>query len=436
MGTTMKLSGNSSGSSPSGHVDHDAVNSANLVDLVLRCVSRSEVLEEWAIGHTVITREYVSGTRGLSRWSGVSDRIVRNIVGPTGALSEFKFLWTTTRGTSSAIADERDSMELRYSSNTRTDYRSTSLKDPSPSLGQGALGPLALKEKEAEKLIKDNAVVSARISERGQNVLVKALMTLSTLTEMTSLTEPGRILKVLDPGLDIWSEVEEGNEVRTAVPPLGRRAWSLAVMCGLEDVVLSVSDIEELTGLSKRGVQALLARMTKADPVLVQKVRKGRSFEYAICWASRFRSSGDYWGICYYDDEIRKARASKDRAVQATSARRGTPAGWIAYKLSTASPKRDEYLATHSLPADADGAWRALVEAGDELELYAYLKAQEAEAGPVPSTPEVLVEEAKGSAISTSLLGQPAQESLESPKRIDPEVLAAMRARICASTYA
>lgn len=65
----------------------------------------------------------------------------------------------------------------------------------------------------------------------------------------------------------------------------------------------------------------------------------------------------------------------------------------------------------------------ALVEAGDEMELFAYLKTQEAEAGPVPSTPEALVEMAPER--------RPAQESLETAV-VDPEVLAAMRKRIIA----
>ncbi|MFE4991397.1 hypothetical protein ACFRH4_08605 [Streptomyces mirabilis] len=401
----------------------------------MRTAGRSEVLTEKALAWTAISRPYISGTRGFARWSALTIRSVREITGPTGGLSEFKFLWTTTRGTSSAVAEERDSMELRYSSNTRTQGRSTSCKDFKPSLGQDALGPLALKEKEVEKLIKDNAPLSARISPRAKEVLVKGLMTLSELDEISTMGK-GRTLLMLDPGLDLWAEVEESNEVQTAVKPLGRRAWSLAVLCGLEDVTLSVADVEALTGLSKRGAQALLKRMAEALPTLVWKVRQGRTISYEIKWASCFLSDGDYWDTCYTDDGIRKARASRDHAVQVTSARRGTPAGYIAYLHSTANPKRSEYLAAHALPPDADGAWRALVEAGDELALYEHLKAQEAEAGPVPSTPEALVEEAKGSTSGTPLLGQPAQESLEAPQRIDPEVLAAMRARICARTYA
>jgi hypothetical protein len=428
----MKQSPNSSGRDVSGRTDlqesRERVNPAYLVDLAVRSVGRSEVLIEKAVSWTAITRQYVSGTRGFARWTGTTDKVVREITGPTGEPSVFKFLWTTTRGVSSAIADERDSMELRYSSNTRTQNRSTSLKYSQPS----GPGVLALEEKEVLEMIKSNAVLSARIGDRAKEVLVNGVKTLATLDELSTLTETGQVLVMLDPGLDIWAEVEEGSEVRTAVPPLGRRAWSLAVLCGLEDVVLSVSDIEELTGLSKRGVQALLKRMAEADPVLVQKVRKGRSFEYSICWASRFRASGDYWDDCFDRDEIRRARAAKDRKVQETSARRGTPAGYLAYRLSTASPKRDEYLAANPLPADADEAWRALVEVGDEMALYEHLRAQEAEAGPVPSTPGVLLEPKEAYSVRTPQ-PRPAQDSLEAAV-VSQEKLAEMRKRIIAGS--
>ncbi|WP_328981744.1 hypothetical protein OG258_19820 [Streptomyces mirabilis] len=403
--------------------------------MATRSVGRSEVSIELALSWTTETRPYVSATRGLGRWAGMHDQAVREAVAQDGQVSQYGFIWTRTRGRSSATVEEREDMEIRFRSNTRTGHRSTSPKNLSTPLGQGALGDLALKEG-GKELLEGNAVTSARIGERAQEVLAKGMETLSKLTELNRATGYGQILTMLDPGLDLWAEIHGETPKNVAVEPLGRRAWHLALLCGLEDAVLSVADIEALLGLSKRGAQALLARMAKANPLLVEKVRQGRNFAYEIRWAQCYRRDGDWYVDACDRDEIRRARAAKDRVIQETSARRGTGAGYIAYLHGTANPKRAEYLAAHPLPEDADGAWRALVEAGDELELYAYLKAQEAEAGPVPSTPKVLVEEAKGSAISTPLLGQPAQESLEAPKRIDPEVLAAMRARICASTYA
>ncbi|MET7347436.1 hypothetical protein [Streptomyces mirabilis] len=406
--------------------------------MATRSVGRSEVLIELALGWTVTTRPYISGTRGLARWALTTDKVVRGTVGQNGSTSEYGFLWTKTRGVASPTAEEREQMVIRYSSNTRTLNRSTSLKYFSPSLGQdalGALGDLALKEGE-EKGSKSNAVKSARIGERAQEALVKGLETLSELDEISTMGK-GQTLLMLDPGLDIWAEVQ-GDEHQVAVPPLGRRVWHLAVLTGLNDVTLSVSDIEGLLGLSKRGVQVLLARMEKANLLLVRKVRQGRTFLYEIRFASVLRAGGDDWDNCYDRATIRKARAAKDRVIQETSARRGTGAGYIAYLHSTANPKRSEYLEANPLPEDADGAWKALVEAGDEMALFEHLRAQEAEAGPVPSTPEALVTPFEGAAKKETVERQPAQESLEVAVA-DPELsakVAELRKRIVAGSYA
>ncbi|MET9510784.1 hypothetical protein ABZX62_20380 [Streptomyces flavidovirens] len=394
------------------------MNTEHLVEMATRSVGCSEALMELALAWTITTRPYISGTRGLARWAGLTSRMVRETVGPTGGHSDSKLLWTRTRGVSSPTAEEREQMEIRFHSNTRTQGRSTSPKYfQAP---EAPMGDLALKEGRKE-LLEGNAPLSARISDRAQEVLVQGVKTLSRLTELNRTNELGQILTALDPGVDLWAEIDGEKPRSVALEPLGRRAWHLAVLCGLEDVVLSVADVEVLTGLSKRGAQALLTRMGKANALLVVKVRQGRSTAYEIRWASNYRMGGDWYEDVSLRDEIRKARAARDREVQATSARRGTPAGYLAYRLSTASPKRDEYLAANPLPEDADAGWAALVEAGDELEMYAHLRAQEAEAGPVPRTPKALVE--KGPE------WRPAQESLKAAV-VDPEVLAAMRKRI------
>ncbi|MFG2380589.1 hypothetical protein [Streptomyces avermitilis] len=429
----MKLFSNSSGRDASGRTDLPS----RLVEMATRSVGRSETVMELGLAWTVETRPYVSATRGLARWFGTTDKVVRETVGQNGSTSKYGFLWTKTRGVASPTAEEREQMVIRYSSNARTLDRSTSLKYFSPSPGQegvGPLGDLALKEGK-EKGSKSNAVKSARISERAQEALVKGLETLSELDEISTMGK-GQTLLMLDPGLDIWAEVQ-GDEHRVAVPPLGRRSWHLAVLTGLNDVTLSVLDIEGLLGLSKRGVQVLLARMEKANPVLVQKVRQGRTFLYEIRFASVLRAGGDYWDDAYDRDNIRKARAAKDRAVQEVSARRGTGPGYIAYLLSTANPKRAEYLEANPLPADADPAWVALVQEGDELALYAHLRQQEAEAGPVPSSPEFLPTPVKTQVAEVATPGKPrpAQESSESAE-VSPELLAEMRQRISARTYA
>ncbi|KUN52217.1 hypothetical protein AQJ43_23615 [Streptomyces avermitilis] len=411
------------------------MNSLHLVEMAARSVGRSETLIEHLLSWQIETRPFLSGTRGLARWTNLSDKTVRATVGPEGGLSEFKFLWTRTRGSSSALAEERDSMEVRFRSNSGGDYRSTSPKDLQAPGGPlaGGLGDLDKKQGK-EGAWWGNAVVTAAISERAQEVLANGLKTLSELDTMKGMEQKARTLRALDASLDVWSEVQGPDAPEFA---LGRQAWKLAVLCGLRDVTLSTDDIAGLLGLAPKSVRDLLARMTKAIPGLVRKVRQGRSFVYEIAWAQVFdEAMGDMYDERVSRHDIRNRRAAQDKALQATAARRGTGAGYLAYRLSMANPKRAEYLERNPLPEGADGAWRALVEAGDELALYEHLRAQEAEAGPVPSTPAVLVEEAKEVTSLNPLLGQPAQESLEAPQRIDPEVLAAMRARICASTYA
>ncbi|WP_327131988.1 hypothetical protein OG311_13435 [Streptomyces sp. NBC_01343] len=397
--------------------------------MAVRSVGHSEALVELALAWTVATRPYVSGTRGLGRWAGLTSRMVRETVGPEGGYSEFKLLWTRTRGASSSMVEEREQMEIRFHANTRTQGRSTSPKDlPARLSPLGDQGDLVLK-KELEKMREGNAPLSARIPERAQEILVNGMKTLSRLTKLSRTDELGQILTALDPGLDLWAETETDRPARVALEPLGRRAWHLAVLCGLEDVVLSVADIEALTGLSKRGAQALLKRMDAANPLLIVKVRQGRLIAYGIRWASNYRMAGDWYEDASLRDEIRKARATRDREVQAASARRGTPAGYLAYRLSTASPKRDAYLEANPLPADADPAWRDLVEAGDEMAMYDHLKSQEAEAGSVPSTPKVLVAQV----VEADKVRRPARESLVA-EVVTPELLVEMRKRVIAGS--
>ncbi|MFD9920629.1 hypothetical protein ACFWXR_14240 [[Kitasatospora] papulosa] len=415
---------NSSGRDATGRTDlpasQDSVNPAHLVEIAQRAVGHSESLVEQVMAWQIVTRPYLDGTRGLARWSSLSDKTVRETAGPEGGLSEFKFFWTRTRGTASPTMEDREEMRLRFHSNCGGDYRSTSPK--TIQAPEGPLGDLALEEK-LKKLMEGNAVVTAAISEKAQEVLVSGLETLSSLDTMKGLTQEARTLRALDASLDVWSEVQGPDAPEFA---LGRQAWKLAILSGLRDVTLSSGDIAGLLGLAPKSVRDLLARMTKAITGLVRKVRQGRSFVYEVRWAQVFDEMGDLYDERVTRHEVRNRRAAKDRAVQEASARRGTPAGFLAYRLSSAFPKRDEYLAANPLPQDADEAWRALVAAGDELAMYEHLRKQEAEAGPVPSTPAVLVKEAPER--------RPAQESPESTV-VPPELLVEMRRRIIADSY-
>jgi hypothetical protein len=378
---------------------------------------------------TTITRPYVSGTRGFARWSGNTTRSVREVTGPDGQTSKSGFLWTATRGTASALADERDSMELTYS-DSRTQGRSTSYNLSLPRRGQEealALEALALKNSSS-----GNAPLSARIPERAQRVLDEGLKVLDKLNDMNGTTASGKILTMLDPGLDVWAEIEGEKPAYVAYEPLGRRAWSLAVFCGIQNVVLAVEDIESITGLSKRGVQVSLKRMTEANPLLVRKVRQGRSFLYEIAWFDVLHPAGEYFEQAVARDEIRRKRAAKDAVVQETSARRGTGPGYLAFLHSSANAKREQYLADNPLPDNCLPEWRELVERGDETELYEYLRAREEAA---PSSPEgldaLMATEAPESPLSAFVRKQAeARKTQPATKDSDLTKLTAMRQRI------
>ncbi|MFJ3665042.1 hypothetical protein ACIPSE_01160 [Streptomyces sp. NPDC090106] len=415
---------------------HRPVKAAHLVDLAQRSVGRPDALCEMALAETVITRPYVSGTRGFARWSGITNASVREITGPDGKTSKAGFLWTVTRGVSSAIAEERDSMELVYS-DTRTEKRSTSCNPSTPSSPEGQEGPAVLDKilKEGE-VSRGNALLSARIPERAQKALGRGLEVLAELNDSNwASTASGKTLRMLDPGLDLWSEYEGERPTYVAYKSLGRRAWSLAFLCGLQNVTLAVEDIEAITGLSKRGAQALLKRLAEV-PYLVTKTREGRSFVYGIAWFDVVHMSGNEFDPALDRDEVRRHRASKDMVVQKLAAQRGTPAGYLAFRLSTASAKREQYLADNPLPDNCSAEWRELVERGGEEELYAYLKAREETA---PADPGGLVEQMQAEAPEdplTAFVRQQAEARRAEPATkdsvVDQNKLAAMRARITA----
>jgi hypothetical protein len=404
----------------------EKINSAHLVEMALRSVGRSEVLAELLLAFQVTCRPYLCGTRGLARWTGMWDHAVREAVGPDGGLSSSKLLWTRTRGASSPVAEEREDMEIRFHSNTRITHRSTSPKfSTSPDL------ELSKKEKK-EGSWWGNAVMSARIGEGAQQALDQGVKTLTLLDSVKGMSWEARTLRALSPALDVWSEVRGPDAPDFA---LGRRAWHLALLCGLRDVTLSVADVQDLTGLTKRGSQDVLARMTQAIPMLVRKIRQGRSFVYEIAWTQVFDETGEYWDDRVGRTRVLARRTEQDRKVQETSARRGTAAGFLAYRLSSANPKRDEYLAANPLPEDADPVWVALIEEGDELRLGEYLLAKEVEAGPVPPSPEALsapveAQPAEAAPMDPAARQDPLSGGLEGSDEEQQRKLSAMRARV------
>ncbi|WP_326755120.1 hypothetical protein OH738_10675 [Streptomyces hirsutus] len=394
----------------------EKVSGHHLNEIRERLLLEPRALNEATIAWALEIHPFLSATRGIARWTGAHKETVQQIAGPTGGTSDFKFLYTASRGRSSVIEEEREDMQLRFNSlagrswtplgpSGYRHYAAQYLSEvPIPS---GAWAERILEEKDSQR---SNGREIAGIREELVNDLVKTSEEFEKL-EGWDLDWSRTLLRILDPADDQWAE--EGDYA------WGKQAWRLAVLFGARDIFVTAKDLEALLGLKERQVRNLLNRWTEGLALAVEE-KVGRTKIYTLMFHSILHPDG----MAYLGYTGRKNRMfaamQRDTKERATAARRGTPEGAIAWKA--ANPRtRQAFL--DDLPEDADPVWRELVERGGELEMHDHLVAQAKEAGPVPSTPEVLVEEAAV---------QPAQESMEAPKPIDPEVLAAMRYRISA----
>ncbi|MEU5030197.1 hypothetical protein [Streptomyces milbemycinicus] len=412
----MKYDGNPSDRDVSGRTDlqefSEKVSGRHLNEIRERLLLEPKARREATIAWSIKIHPFLSATRGIARWTNQHKETVQQIAGPTGGLSDFKFLYTATRGHSSVIEEEREGMELRFNSLAGRSwsplgadgYRQGSAQYlsevPIPST------PWTLKILEDGKIQKGNGRILAGIGD----MLVEDLILASEeIKKLEDWGTPGswshNLLTLLDPANDSWTDEK-----------LGSYAWHLAVLFAGQDILVTSKDLQHLLGIKERMVRYLVAQWEKQSFVVTEKV--GRTKVYTLLFHSVLHPDGSMYDGHLGDKTKLYAAMGRDQQERATAARRGTPEGAIAWKA--ANPRtRQAFLET--LPEDADAVWRELVERGDEMEMYEHLMAQVKEVGSVPSTPEVLVDEAAV---------QPAQESLEVPKPIDREVLAEMRARI------
>jgi hypothetical protein len=388
-------------------------------------------LPEATIAWALETHDFLSGTRGISRWADLHKETVQQIAGPTGGTSEFKFLYTATRGRSSVIEEEREDMVLRFNSLAGrswtplgpSGYRSFAaqylskyfipsgswtlriLEDGEPQRGNGrkttGIGESPL----------DNA-------ERLEEQLLLAQEKISSLTDWGMVRgDSWTLLTILDPANDSWTDEQ-----------YGKHAWRLAVLFAGQDVVLTQKDVMALTGLAESPVRRLLKKWKEAYLVTEEKV--GRSKHFFFGFYSVLNPNGRMYDGHLGDKTKLYAAMARDQKERATAARRGTPEGAIAWKA--ANPRtRQAFL--DELPEDAAQEWRELVEQGDELAMYEYLIEQAKEAGPVPDSPAALVQMAPQKPVAAPVVAVPRQREHE-PVPVDPEVLAAMRARISKQT--
>ncbi|MEU6181187.1 hypothetical protein [Streptomyces coeruleorubidus] len=413
----MKQSLNSSGQIPPGRTDlqesSERVSGRHLNEIRERLLLQPEARREATIAWALETHSFLSGTRGIGRWCHMHKETVQQIAGPTGGTSDFKFLYTATRGRSSVIEEEREDLELRFNSLAgRTwsplgpsGYRQSSAQYlsevPMPS------GGWTLKVLEEGKIQKGNGRIVAGIGEGLIEDLVLASEEIGKLKDWgTPRSWSYNLLTLLDPANDCWTEEK-----------LGKAAWHLAVLFAGQDILVTAKDLQYLLGLKERMVRYLLAHWEEQGFLVMEKV--GRTKVYTLLFHSVLSPEG-----CMYDGHLGDktklyAAMGRDAKERATAARRGTPEGAIAWRA--ANPRtRQAFL--DELPEDADPVWRELVERGDEVEMYEHLVVQAEEAGSAPSTPAALVE-VKGRTSGSPLQTQPARE-------VDPEALTAMKIRL------
>jgi hypothetical protein len=107
----------------------------------------------------------------------------------------------------------------------------------------------------------------------------------------------------LDPSLDSWAPY--GRDTPTRV---GHRGWALALVLGLQDCELTLSQVQTLTGLSERQNRALVGHLETAG--LASRVRRGRETHVVFLLDSVLVNP---YAMSYDPDADRAERARKKR---------------------------------------------------------------------------------------------------------------------------
>lgn len=368
----------------------EKVNGAHLNEIRQRLLADPAALNEAVIAWSVeIHGSFLSGTRGIARWTGTHKETVQDLAGPEGGISEHEFLYTATRGRSSVIPEEREDMVLRFNSlagrswSWESDgYRQFAAQSFSRTLiPSSPWSEMILRD---GKVQRENGRETAGIGEQLLEDLVGAEEFVSRVKEWGATRSWSHdLLNVTDPADDLWAE--DGK----TYGGLGRHAWRLAVLFALQDIQVTSMDLQALTGLKERGVRDLLAKWKESPLGFVVEEKVGRTKVFSLLFRSTLHPDGNlYSGVSGNKTRMLRAQAL-DARERETAARRGTGPGWIAWKLSRKNLKRDQHLADMPLGPDPDPAWVALVEEGDELRMHEYLVEQEAGIH-VPASPEAL----------------------------------------------
>lgn len=295
--------------------------------------------------------------------------------------------------------------------------------------------------------------------------------------QMTSLPEAPWIeayADLLDPSNDLWRNRPYANQ-----KPLGDAGWALALVWGFQPVQVPLEVIQAVLGKSAQQTQRIVDKLGFART-------KGRGAVVTVDLS--FYVSEACEGGRAYEKGIRAGlKLTAAHRKRQEVGRRGTRHGYAAYRVhqhrelvaqtiedpewrgkvleypeERLAKALEAWVAQHDgeLPQWALAVFGALRAHKDRLAASAIFsdaiteaeteehkrdlarhKARLVDAKPadyiemwlepanVPDTPEALAQKAKEGTSRSPLQTQPARE-------VDPEVLAAMRARICASTYA
>ncbi|MFC4609753.1 hypothetical protein ACFO9E_18310 [Streptomyces maoxianensis] len=386
MGTTLKYSENSSGSSPSGHVDLDAMLA------VLR--DHPEAVQECRIAFALLNGP-IKGIRALSIASGLHQEQVWEITSSEdGGLSPYGLVRTVERGTS-WTSEGREKGAYALADTDRVPHtNSSSTKNPPTPLGEEAL---------------------------------KGLENLGTYRVRFA---SGIELRLLDPSLDLW---------RRSKTELGSEGWRVAVLTGLAPVEMAMAEWAELLQVTPANARKLAVKFETHG--IATRTKQGRAVRISLDWSVFLRIA---------EEEALDALTSRTRALQNRHAREQEriqrpltfeeievrrrskkPATYAAYlqdaldEAESPEHRKDLERLLHTFAGATEADWRRWME----LDV-------EPEPGLVPDTPEELVTPSEGAAKL-----QPAQESLgrvteflELPETERQETLAAMRCRITGGT--
>jgi hypothetical protein len=257
----------------------------------------------------------LSGVRALEAASGLGRQTLLDTLPDQGTASEYGLIIGHSRGTFDY--DKPEVGEYSFADLGKCDtgwIRNTFGRGSSISMTRtGVVSPLSTPEDQVEH------------PEHSARAGVPDLA--GVLLAAADRLRREEVRLALDPSLDSWAPY--GRDTPTRV---GHRGWALALVLGLQDCELTLSQVQMLTGLSERQNRALVERLETAG--LAYRVRRGRATHVCFCFDSVLVNP---YAMSYDPDADRAERARKKREraywEAACLRSRRTPHGQRAWQL-------------------------------------------------------------------------------------------------------